>query len=141
MRLAVIMEFCLLAALLFLAPTNAQLSEQEQNRLVDMATETLKGSDCVKKIAKSTEILAFMGQAPSADVSSQICRKVAKILIDEPSTLPSMVYRKAQIKSFLKCDILTEVGKEVDRILSVESAEEMEQLSIEELYYAYLLYS
>lgn len=105
-----------------------------------MATETLTTSNSVKAIAKATEILAVVGQAPTDQIRDQVCKKVAKILIDEPSTLPSMVYRKAQIKSFLQCKTLSDVAREVESILSVESAE-IELLEIDELYYAYLLYS
>jgi hypothetical protein len=102
-----------------------------------MAVNSLESATSIGSIAKAAEVLSSLNKvSESTRISS--CKKVAKLLVTELSTLPSFVYKKAQIYRFFNCETLSGVTTEIDNILGLKA--EVEQLPTDELYFAYLLY-
>ena len=97
------MECCLVAALLLSAPSQAQISDKVQSRLETMAVERLENATTIQGIAKAAEVLSSLNKV-SESTRVSTCKRVAKLLVSETSTLPSLVYPKAQIYRYFNCE-------------------------------------
>jgi len=103
-----------------------------------MAVNSLESATSIESIAKSAEVLSSLNKV-SEGTRISTCKKVAKLLVSETSTLPSFVYQKAQIYRFLNCETLSGVTTEIDDIIGLKA--ELEQLPTDELYFAFLLHA
>ena len=69
------------------------------------------------------------------------CKRITKLLYSEESELPSIVYHKAQLHRFFDCATLSGVSNEIDEMLKVKEGSGLEEVTDEELYFAYLLHA
>jgi len=114
---------------------SAQMSDQTQNRLEELAIAALQSSESLSELADASELLSLLKRS-SDSVASKACKRISK-LASEAENTPAVLFSKVQLYEHLKCGTLSGVASEVDNVLT---APYLKKIDDTQLYFAFQLH-
>lgn len=82
-----------------------------------MALTTLQTSESLYELATAAEVLALLKKSDASN-TSQACKHISKLVLDDEDSLPSVLFRRATLFRDLKCNTLSGVGKDITALLN-----------------------